>query len=66
MAKASGISYEEAKGYIHVRKLDGVKIFFANPRLRWRMKSRSFRPKDQGNLCFLRELLAADGRESPE
>jgi hypothetical protein len=34
--EASGISHEEAKGYIRVRELDeldGVKISFANPDL---------------------------------
>ena len=66
MAKASGISFEEAQGSIQVRELDGVKIPFANPDLLWRMKSRSIRPKDQGDLCFLRELFAAEGRQPPE
>jgi hypothetical protein len=66
MATASGISYEEAKGHIHVRELDGVEIPFANPDLLWRMKSRSIRPKDQGDLYFLRELFAAEGRQPPE
>jgi predicted nucleotidyltransferase len=66
MAKASGISYEEAKGHVHVRELDGVNIPFANPDLLWRMKSLSMRPKDQGDLQFLRELFAAEGRQPPE
>jgi hypothetical protein len=66
MATASGISYEEAKRYIHVRELDGVEIPFANPDLLWRMKSRSIRPKDQGDLYFLRELFAAEGRQPPQ
>jgi predicted nucleotidyltransferase len=66
MAKASGISYEEAKPHIHVRELDGVTIPFANPDLLWRMKSRSSRPKDQGDLFFLRELFAAEGRQPPD
>jgi hypothetical protein len=66
MSKASGISYEEAKSHVHVRELDGVKIPFANPDLLWRMKSRSMRPKDQGDLYFLRELFAAEGRKPPE
>lgn len=66
MAKASGISYEEAKGHVHVRELDGVEIPFANPDLLWRMKSRSIRPKDQGDLFFLRELFAAEGRTPPQ
>ena len=66
MAKASGISYKEAKGHIHVRELDGVKIPFANPDLLWRMKSRSLRPKDQGDIYFLRELFVAEGRQPPQ
>ena len=66
MAKASGFSYEEAKGRVHVRKLEGVKIPFANPDLLWRMKSRSLRPKDHGDLYFLRELFAAEGRQPPD
>jgi predicted nucleotidyltransferase len=66
MAKASGISYEEAKGHVHVRELDGVQIPFANPDLLWRMKKRSMRPKDQGDLHFLRELFQAEGRRPPE
>ncbi len=53
-------------GHVHVRELDGVKIPFANPDLLWRMKSRSLRPKDQGDLYFLRELFAAEGRQPPE
>lgn len=65
MAKASGISYEEAKGHVHVRELDGVKIPFANPDLLWRMKCRTHRAKDQGDLFFLRELFAAEGRQPP-
>ncbi len=44
MAKASGISYGEAKDHVHVRELDGVKIPFANPDLLWRVNSRSIRP----------------------
>ena len=66
MATASGISYEEAKGHVNVRELDGVEIPFANPDLLWRMKSRSIRPKDQGDLYFLRELFAAEGRQPPQ
>jgi hypothetical protein len=30
------------------------------------MKNRSKRPKDQGDLYFLRELFAAEGRPPPE
>jgi hypothetical protein len=30
------------------------------------LKCRSMRPKDQGDLYFLRELFAAEGRQPPE
>lgn len=66
MARASGIDYEEAKNHVHVRELDGVKIPFANSDLLWRMKRRSSRAKDQGDLYFLRELFQAEGRQPPE
>lgn len=66
MAAASGISYEEARSHIHVRELDGVKVPFASADLLWRMKSRSLRAKDQGDLAFLRELFAAEGRQPPD
>ena len=49
-----------------VRDLDGVKIPFANPDLLWRMKCRTHRAKDQGDLVFLRELFQAEGRQPPE
>ncbi len=66
MAKAGGIDYAEAKDAVHVRELDGVKIPFANPELLWRMKRRSHRAKDQGDLAFLRELFKARGQTPPE
>ena len=66
MAKASGISYEDAKGHVHVREVDGVSIPFAAPDLLWRMKRHTHRAKDQGDLVFLRELFAAEGRQPPD
>lgn len=66
MASASGISYEAAKDHVHIRELDGVRIPFANAELLWRMKARSLRAKDQGDIEFLRRLFAAEGREPPE
>jgi hypothetical protein len=66
MGVASGVSYEEAKAHVRVRELDGVRIPFANADLLWRMKKRSLRAKDQGDLAFLRQLFAAEGREPPE
>lgn len=66
MARASGIDYAEAAGSVDVRDVDGVKIPFANPDLLWRMKKRANRPKDQGDLQFLRMWFEAEGREPPE
>ncbi len=66
MAKASGIDYEEAARSVDVREIDGVEIPFANAELLWRMKRRANRPKDMGDLAFLRDWFAARGRTPPE
>ena len=66
MAKAGGIDYEEARHHVCVRELDGVEIPFASPELLWRMKRHTHRAKDQGDLAFLRELFAAQGRQPPD
>jgi hypothetical protein len=66
MARASGIDYEEARHHVCVRELDGVEIPFASPELLWRMKRHTHRAKDQGDLAFLRELFAAQGRQPPD
>jgi hypothetical protein len=66
MARASGIDYEEGRKQVCVRELDGVEIPFASPELLWRMKRHTHRAKDQGDLAFLRELFAAQGRQPPE
>jgi len=65
MAKASGIDYAEASKSVVVHELDGVQIPFASPELLWRMKSRTHRAKDAGDLQFLREWFKAEGREPP-
>ena len=66
MAKASGIDYAEAAKSVVVRELDGVPIPFASPELLWRMKRRANRPKDLGDIAFLRDWFAAEGRTPPE
>jgi len=66
MASASGIGYAEASHSIVVHEIDGVAIPFASPELLWRMKSRTGREKDRGDLYFLRQLFAAQGKSPPE
>jgi hypothetical protein len=44
----------------------GVPIPFASPRLLWRMKARTHREKDSGDLVFLREYFAQRGEAPPE
>ncbi|HAP36104.1 MAG TPA: hypothetical protein DCQ28_09240 [Bacteroidetes bacterium] len=56
MAKACGISYDEAKDFIRYTVIDEVEIPFANPELLWRMKQ-TMREKDNLDLMFLKELL---------
>ena len=66
MASASGIDYAEASKSVVLHEIDGVAIPFASPELLWRMKSRTGREKDRGDLYFLRQLFAAQGKEPPE
>jgi hypothetical protein len=66
MASASGIDYAEASKSVVVREVDGVEIPFASPPLLWRMKSRTHREKDRGDLEFLRQWFAARGETPPE
>jgi hypothetical protein len=66
MASASGIDYAEASKSVVVREVDGVGIPFASPELLWRMKRRTHREKDRGDLEFLRQWFAARGRTPPE
>lgn len=66
MRSAAGIEFAEASKEIAVREVAGVSIPFASPRLLWRMKAHTHRPKDAGDLVFLREYFAAHGEEPPQ
>ncbi len=66
MASASGITYAEALSGVIVREIDGVPIPFAGPELLYRMKKRAGREKDRGDIYFLEQLFAAQGRQPPE
>lgn len=65
LCKAGGIDYAEAAKDIVIHQLDGVNIPFASPRLLWRMKARTHREKDAGDLYFLRRWFAERGEEPP-
>ena len=65
MRSASGIDYAEAAKDIVIRKVQGVPIPFASPRLLWRMKAHTRREKDAADLVFLREYFQAIGEEPP-
>lgn len=66
MAKASGISFAEAREDVVAIEVDGVKIPFASSELLYRMKKRTHREKDRGDLHFLEQLFAAQGRSPPD
>lgn len=66
MKSASGIEYLEAAKEIVIRKVRGVPIPFASPRLLWRTKERTRRPKDAEDLMFLREYFRQRGEEPPK
>jgi predicted nucleotidyltransferase len=65
MGSASGVDYAEASKDIVVRDIDGVQIPFASPRLLWRMKARTHREKDAGDLKFLEHWFAERGETPP-
>lgn len=65
MASASGISYEEAAQSVVIHEIDGVPIPFASAELLYRMKKRTGREKDRGDIYFLEQLFAAQGRQPP-
>jgi hypothetical protein len=65
MASASGIDYEEASKSMIIHEIDGVKIPFASPELLYRMKKRAGREKDRGDIYFLEQLFAAQGKQPP-
>lgn len=56
MAKACGISFEEAKNEIVIAVIDDVEIPLASPELLWKMKQ-TMREKDKLDLTFLSTLL---------
>lgn len=60
MAKACGLTYEDAKNMIQVREHLGVKIPFASPTLLWKTKQ-TYREKDAMDRVFLRKLLEDRG-----
>ncbi len=66
MASAGGITYAEAEPEIEWRDLGGVRVPFASARLLYRMKMRTHRAKDAGDVAYLRELLLARGETLPE
>jgi len=66
MATASGIGYEEASKSMVIHEIDGVKIPFASPELLYRMKVRAGREKDRGDIYFLKQLFASQGKLPPE
>jgi hypothetical protein len=65
MGSASGIDYGEAAKNVVIREVDGVPIPFASPQLLWRMKTRTHREKDAGDIVFLRHWFAERGEEPP-
>lgn len=65
MGSASGIDYAEAAKDVVVRNVDDVPIPFASPRLLWRMKARTHREKDAGDLVFLKHWFTERGETPP-
>jgi hypothetical protein len=64
MAKACGVTYEQAKDEIIWRTIDGVKIPFASPKLLWWTKE-TYREKDQLDRLHLAKVLQAEGSSVP-
>jgi hypothetical protein len=60
MAKACGITYDDAKELVIYREHLGVIIPFASPALLWKTKQ-TFREKDAVDRSFLRKLLEDRG-----
>jgi len=66
MKSACGIDYAEAAKEIIVREVQGVAIPFASPRLLWRTKKPTQRPKDHQDLLFLEQYFRDRGEEPPQ
>lgn len=60
MAKACGMSYDDAKELILYREHLGVNIPFASPKLLWKTKQ-TYREKDAADRIFLQRLLEDRG-----
>lgn len=60
MAKACGMSYEEAKDSITWIQVEDVLIPYASPTLLWKTKQ-TYREKDEIDLLYLRKLLQDRG-----
>jgi hypothetical protein len=60
MKRACGVEYNEAKQFINIVEIEGVKIPFASPELLWKTKQ-TLREKDKLDLLFLKELLSKKG-----
>jgi hypothetical protein len=65
MKSACGIEYAEAIKEVVIREVQGVPIPFASPRLLWRTKKPSRRPKDAEDLMFLQLYFQEHGEEPP-
>ena len=60
MAKACGISYEDASPFIVHRTYKGISIPFASPLLLWKTKQ-TYRDKDAVDRAFLQRVLEKTG-----
>jgi hypothetical protein len=60
MASTSGITLDEALDGVVYHDLDGVTVPFASPKLLWRMKEKTYREKDVGDLIFLRQQYSKE------
>ena len=60
MAKACGVTYEDAKELISWIQVEDVLIPYASPKLLWKTKQ-TYREKDEIDLLFLRKLLQDRG-----
>lgn len=65
MKSAFGIEYAEAIKEVVIREVQGVPIPFASPRLLWRTKKPSRRPKDAEDLMFLQQYFREHREEPP-
>jgi hypothetical protein len=66
MRSACGIVYSEAAKEVVTREVQGVPIPFASPRLLWRTKKPTQRPKDVEDLMFLEQYFLSKGEEPPK